>query len=1214
MSDARTQALLAERNNVSRFFAEHRSVSFVILALVIAWGTWGYLGMPRLKDPVIPVRVASVITPWPGMNAETVDRQVTRLLESTIAESDVVHPPEATKFGIKSLSLPGLSIIQIQLDEAIDQPEREFDNINLKLDALNDQLPDGAGPIQFNSGFGDTAALLLTMASPKEGDVQLEVRARDIAAAIEDSRANLPAGAQGERVAIVVALPRSVDLTAVRPVIAALARGLEQGGAGDVRQLLGPGFVGVDAAMAGDDAAIRAQLSAYVHGNLGQLRFHPDAWEAALIRDPADTLAALEQVRGDKYSYAQLGDFADLISRTLATVPLVSKVDTSGEIDQRVWLYYSQEQLASYGLQPANLSDVLLARNTTIPGGLMDVGESRVLLEPTGQFTDSAEIGGVIATTNEDGSPVYLRDVLTVQDGYESPPQLLNYYTWRDEDGAWQRSRAISLAVQMRDNMQIGTFGEEVDAALAELSQIVPNDLIIARSSDQPEQVASNLDLFTRALIEAVILVVIIALIGFWEWRSALLMMLSIPITLTLTFGMIDLIGIQLQQVSIATLIIALGLLVDDPVVANDAIKRELGAGGARVLAAWLGPSKLAKAIMFATVTNIVAYLPFLLLTGDQGDFLESLPIVMACALIASRLVSMSFIPLLGYYLLRPRSRPEASAEERRTRGFTGGYYRFGGFCIRHRKMVLLASFAIIGAGVLVANQLKTSFFPDDVQRMFYIDVWMDNGANVMATAEAVAQVEAVVRRVTAEFAAQNPGEDGKAPELLEAITSFVGGGAPRFWFSVTPQQNDPSYGQVLVRVSDKEATPLLVRPLQDALTAEVPGAYVDVRQLQTNPVDYPVAIRLYGRATVATENEAEALRTLIAFGDEAAAIFRSSPLAARVRQDWGGEVFRVRLAIDNDRANLAGITNADVAASSSSGISGQQVGTMLVSDKQIPIYARLDITERGHLADLGNLYVYASQSENKVPLTAIATLDYGLELQRIYRIDHFPTVTVFAFPVAGALPSDVYNQISAKLAAFAETLPVGYEMSIEGEQAKMTTGFGQLAAVLGVSILGIYLALVLQFGSAVKPLLVFMAVPYGVVGALTGLFVMQSSFGYMAFLGIIALIGVIVSHVIVLFDFIEERREEGEELHEALLDAGIIRLRPVLITVGATVLALFPLAAEGGPLWQPLCYAQIGGLAIATVVTLILVPVFYSIFVLDLKIVRWEPPEHAAA
>lgn len=1212
MSAGRTG--IEQQHNTARFFAEHRSVAFVLLAIVIAWGTFAWESMPRLKDPVIPVRVASAVTAWPGANAETVDRQLTRLIEQTISESAEIHPPQPGKYGIQSLSMPGVSIIQIQLDEAADDPQREFDAINLKLNALNDKLPDGAGPIQFNAGFGDTAALLLTVASPKEGDIELEVRARDIAAALEADRATLPAGEREGRVAIVVALPRSVDLAAVRPVLAYFARTLtERSDAGVVRQIVGPGFVGIDSGLHQNDEDLRAMLRRFVSANLGDLRFHPDAWQAALIRDPADTLEALKQVRGDKYSYAELDDFIDLISRTLETVPLVSKIESSGDVDQRVWLEYSQERLASYGLSPDQLANVLSARNTAIPGGLMDVGDGRVLIEPTGQFNSAAEIGNVIATTDSDGSPVYLRDVLTVRDGYESPPRLLNFYGYEAQDGTWQRSRAISLAIQMRDNKQIGVFGDMVDATLAELGMILPNDLIFARVSDQPEQVADNLDLFSRALIEAIVLVVLIALVGFWEWRSALLMMLAIPITLTLTFGMIDVLGIQLQQVSIATLIIALGLLVDDPVVANDAIKRELGAGKARVLAAWLGPTKLAKAIMFATVTNIVAYLPFLLLTGDQGDFLYSLPVVMACALLASRLVSMTFIPLLGYYILRPRRLAERTIEELRSSGFTGGYYRVGRFAIAHRKKVLLASFLILAGGVVVAHHLKTSFFPDDVQRLFYIDVWMDNGDNLNATSAAAQAAEQVVRDVVGQYARDTAGDDGAPREVLQSLATFVGGGAPRFWFSVTPQQQDPSYAQILVNLVDKEDMPPLIPMLQQALSESVPGAFIDVRQLQTNPVNYPVAVRLYGRATIATEHEDRAIATLMALAREATEILRSTPLSARGRDDWGGEVFRVRLDIDNDRANLAGITNADIASSSSGGISGQQVGTMRVSDKQIPIYARMALSERANLGDLQNLYVYGSGSASKVPLLQVADLDYGLELQRMRRLDHFPTITVYAFPVQGALASDVFNAVHDRLAAFAAQLPPGYQMAIDGEQARQSDGFGQLGKVLMISIAGIYLALVLQFGSAVKPLLVFMAVPYGVVGALTGLLVMQSSFGYMAFLGIIALIGVIVSHVIVLFDFIEEKREEGESLHEALLDAGIIRLRPVLITVGATVLALFPLAMEGGPLWQPLCYAQIGGLVIATVVTLLLVPVFYAIFVLDLKIVRWETPQPAA-
>src|SRR4029077_8896529 len=244
----------------------------------------------------------------------------------------------------------------------------------------------------------------------------------------------------------------------------------------------------------------------------------------------------------------------------------------------------------------------------------------------------------------------------------------------RDSEGNWQRSRAVTVAVFMRSGEQISQFGKNIDQKLAAVRQLLPPDLMIVRTSDQPRQVRENIDLFMDALYEAIALVVLVSLVGFWEWRCALLMALSIPITLAMTFGFAYILGIDLQQVSIATLIIALGLLVDDPVVAGDAIKRSLADGDSRLVAAWLGPTKLAKAIMFATITNIAAYLPFMMLAGNTGEFLYRLPIVIACALVASRLVSMTFIPLLGYYLLRPSTKPELSVDDRRRRGFTGAY------------------------------------------------------------------------------------------------------------------------------------------------------------------------------------------------------------------------------------------------------------------------------------------------------------------------------------------------------------------------------------------------------------------------------------------------------------------------------------------------------------------------------------------------------------
>ena len=335
------------------------------------------------------------------------------------------------------------------------------------------------------------------------------------------------------------------------------------------------------------------------------------------------------------------------------------------------------------------------------------------------------------------------------------------------------------------------------------------------------------------------------------------------------------------------------------------------------------------------------------------------------------------------------------------------------------------------------------------------------------------------------------------------------------------------------------------------------------------------------------------------------------APNTQRVRDNWGADNFKVALSVDADRASAAGLTNYDVSRSSSAALNGSRVGTLYEGDHKLPIVARLRAGERQALSDVGNLYVYSGQdSAAKVPLRQIADLDFGAETAKILRRNHARTITVGAFPSDGALPSEVLAQIQPELAQIRQSLPPGYELVVGGEQEDQVKSFGELVVVLVISVIAIYIALVLQFKNALKPLVVFAAIPFGAVASLVSLRIAGAPFGFMAFLGVISLIGVIVSHVIVLFDFIEEQRELGAPLMDALLDAGLLRLRPVVVTVGATVLGLIPLALHGGPLWEPLCFVQIGGLTAATVVTLVLVPVLYAIFVLDLKLLRWEAPK----
>jgi multidrug efflux pump subunit AcrB len=1210
MAHKSDQERIEQTRNVPRFFVEHPQVSWVLLVGVLIWGWFGYKSMPQRKDPNIPVRVALASCSWPGATAQQVEQLISRPIEDTVAQNKWIHAGTAADYGVRSISLPGYAYVYIQLVDNVDDLKRQFSDINLKLNALSGQLPQGAGPITFQSDFGDTAALMLTVASPKADSVEINLRSQSIQAAIRSARAIKRTAPPAKPVTVIYPFPESVSPRAAAGAAALFeSQAIRAGVLSNTTLIQGTGFIGFDGTSHQDDTSIQAFIEQFFANQLQRSELHPDAWDPIIIHEPEETGEKLSQSAGDKYSYAELDDFSDLIARTMQGAPETSKVERRGVQQQTIYLEFSQDRLAAYGLQPADLGKLIQARNIIAPGGVFETGQRQITLNPSGQFESAKAIGDIVVTTTTAGAPVYLRDLVDISRGYRSPADYLNYYTWQDAEGHWRRGRAVTIAIYMRDQNQIARFGQSLDGKLAQLHRILPPDLITAHTSDQPLQVKENIHLFLRALNEAIILVVIVSLIGFWEWRLALIMALAIPITLAMTFGVVYMLGIDLQQVSVATLIIALGLLVDVPVVSGDGIKRGLANGLPRSVAAWLGPTKLATAIFFATITNVIAYLPFLLLTGNTGQFLRSLPIVMTASLLCALVVAMTFIPLLGYYIQRPPKKKELTIEEKRERGFYGFYNRLVGRAIAHRWSVLFGSFVFLLAGGFFASHLKQQFFPEDVQYWFYLDVWLPNDVPLTATNDAAVKAEEVVRQVLADAEGRSPND--KNQHNLTSITSFIGGGGPRFWFSISPEPPQTNYAQVIVQVSDKELTPKIIGPMQSALSRQVPGAWITVRQLQTNPVETPVEILISGQADTDAKDEATDIQTLRGIAAQAMDILRQFPGIAVMRDDWSPDSPQVKIQIDPDRANVVGISNADVANSTAAAISGASVGLLKEGNKSIPIVARLRGQERAQLRQIENLYVYSSQQNTRVPLLSVATVRNILETGRIRRREHFRTISVLCFPAPGVLASEVLGPAQSKLDDLKKNLPPGYQLEIGGEQAKQVDGFLNLAVVLLISLVGIYLALLIQFNNAVKPLLVFAAAPYGAIGALIALAVMHTPFGFMAFLGVASLIGVIVSHVIVLFDFIEEMHEKGEPLERALPDAGIERIRPVLITVSATILALFPLALEGGPLWKPLCYAQIGGLAVATFITLLLVPVFYSIFVLDLKWIKWETTEN---
>lgn len=1169
---------LDQQQNTARYFVEKRQVSWALLAGVLAWGVFGYWNMPQRKDPEIPVRQTVAIARWPGMPAERIEQLLTKRVEERMGQNSKVTE-------ISSITRNGVAYVYATLDEEINEPAKELDDIRLKLDAL--QLPEGAMPVELVKDFGDTATLMLTVTSPKADDADLALRAREMSAAMHPGR-------------VAVLWPHSRSLASDR--LAGLTTRLaawmvDEELIADPRDIRGSGFTGFDAETENSAPELRAALARLVEQRLHVTELHPDVWSPVVVASPEELTAALAAGAGTKYSYRELDQFTEKIEKSVKALDTVGRVNRSAVLGEQVELAYSQEHWGALGIRPDQIRQVLGARSAVASGGAVDTGSRAVSVNPDVDFRTEQEIGEVLMPSATPGAPpARLSDLVTIERGYETPARFLNFHQWRDGHGHWHRARAITLDIQMRSGEQIGHFSQQVNAEIDSLRKQLPADLVLDRTSDQPRQVSDNITLFMSSLWEAIILVVLVSWIGFWEWRSALIMALAIPITLAMTFGMIQLIGMDLQQVSIASLIIALGLLVDDPVVAGDAIKRELAAGRPAIFAAWQGPTKLGRAILYATITNIVSYLPFLLLRGDNRRFLYALPVVMTCALVASRIVSMTFIPLLGYYFLRGKS--EHRLEERRCHGFGAFYYKVGGWAIDHRWWVLSGAAVVLVASFAVGAQLKQQFFPYERQHLSFVDVWLPEDAPVSATERVTSQAESILRRVADDYSRAHQ----RTESTLESLTSWVGGGGPRYWLSSNPEAQMPNYAHILVQVADPEDTDKLIPLWQKALDAEVPGATLDVRRLETSaPVGVPVAIRISGEDLPTLRQEASKLK----------AILQDTGLSARIRDDWGEEALSLDLKIDNDRTALAGLTQLDVARAASSALDGSIVGTMRDGDRTLPILLRMNMDERARLSDLSNLYVYSSQGNGRTPLSQLARAEYRLQPARIARYQQFRTITVKCFPSAGHLPSETLNAAKPRIDALASELPPGFRLEIAGEYKEQNKGFGQLAVVMAISVLCIFFALVAQFQHAIKPLIVFAAIPFGIGGALVGLAVMGAPFGFMSFLGVASLIGVIVSHIIVLFDFIEERHERGEPLREALLDAGILRLRPVLITVAATVTALIPLALHGGPLWEPLCYAQIAGLTVSTVITLLIVPVVYAIFVLDLKWVKWE--QHAA-
>jgi multidrug efflux pump subunit AcrB len=875
-------------------------------------------------------------------------------------------------------------------------------------------------------------------------------------------------------------------------------------------------------------------------------------------------------------------DFED----TLKQVESVGKVTKVAIVQEAVYLLFSDANTAGYGLTPDAVMGAIGARNAVIPGGTMRTEGRNFPVQLSGEYKTEHDMLGTVVGMSRAGAPVYLRDAFEVRRMYESPISYKADVLGRtSENGPLDSRRAVMVAVEMRDGKIIRHFDEDVKKVVETMKARMPEGLEFRVLSDQPTAVEHRIHHFVKCFVEAVVIVIIVGLF-LMDWRSALVLATAVPLTVAMTLIGMQLLHIPLHQISIASLIIALGMLVDVPVVASDGINRELHHGEPRLRAAWLGPLHLRHPMVFGTLINIFAFLPLLLLTGDKGEFMKSLPIVITISLLAALLVSVTFTPLISYYVLRGQKGFDEGGEVRsfflfryvdKTLMAVLPHYRAAlEKSLKRPLLVLGIGYSVLAASFLLVPFLGSQFFPPAERNQLLVDIETPSTDSLTSMRAAVDQVVEVI----------------KGHEEVSSAAVFSGGTAPRFYYNVEPKEPANYLGQVIVNTRHAdEVTGLLIK-LRQELDKSVPGVRCVVKQLEQGPpVAEPIQIRISG----------ENLDKLRLLADQVATGLRAAG-GYHVFDDLGLRMPNIQIDIDQDRANSLGLNNKQIGNVAQASFTGLKVTELREGDRLIPVLIRGRIEDRSEAEKIRGLYVQTPDGKS-VPFESFSTLKVQPEFVTIPHYNQLRTVTVKAYAPFGELPSQILDRARAGLAKI--KLDPGYELKFAGEDKELRENKAEMGMVMQISLALIALTMVLQFSSVIKSVVVMLTVPLGLIGAVLGLFVTHSPLGFMALLAMVSLAGIMVSHIIVLSDFIEEARAKGLPLEKALVQAGLARLRPVLVTVLATVGGLIPLFLTGGALWHPLTAVHIVGLLLATVLTLVMLPTLYYVFCAKLKFIK---------
>ncbi|MCU0663742.1 MAG: efflux RND transporter permease subunit [Myxococcota bacterium] len=852
-----------------------------------------------------------------------------------------------------------------------------------------------------------------------------------------------------------------------------------------------------------------------------------------------------------------LAELAQALRSELRPIQSVGDMEVLGKQENVVYLEGRRADLARYNLTPYQVAQAVKMHNLRIPAGSIRTDRYQFRVEPTGAYDSAAAIGSTVVDVNPtNGLLVHVRDLFTVRRSTKTPADTMLL-----ENG----QTAVALGIVMKQGFNIVEMGADVRAALASFQTRLPQGVKLTVVHDSPRQVSRLVNDFMLNLVEGIIIVVL-AMALLMGLRSATISAVAIPLSVLIALCLMPSMRIDLEMVSIASFIVALGMLVDNSIIVADNIDIKLRQGMSAFEAAWRGTSELTAPVVVGTLATVVAFLPMLLLTDETGAYIRGLPLVVSVSLLGSLLVALTITPLMARYLMRQSPTLDAGSVE--TRYASRVYTAILRGTLRMRWLVVLLTLGSLAVAAYMFVAIGFSFFPDAQRDQFTVDIWLKEGSSAVET-------ERVAR-----LAEQKLHEDKEVGSTLV----HVGKGGPRFYITVKPEFQTSNYAQIMVNTASEDSTASVIDRFNAHARDAYPGARVFARKLVMGmPIDAPIEVRVIGQ-------DIAVLRRL---ADQVQDILRQIPGTSEVRDNVGADVPSLKVKVDPERSMRVGITNTDVALAFLASYEGFELTQFADGEDEIPVIMRLVDEERTIEDDVGSLPVASNVTNKKVPLRSIATVDPDFGPGVVRRYDNQRAIVVQAW-TRGRLANDVLLEAWPRINGL--SLPPGYRLALAGEKKEMDKVFGELLIVFGVILLGLIGLLMLQLKTARRTLLVLLSVPLSVIGAAGGLYYGGYSFSFTAFLGVISLAGMALKNSVVWIEFVEQARAAGMPMAEAIVKAGIYRLRPIFLTTATTVGGLVPLALFGGVLFEPMAWAIIAGLSVVTALTLLVMPVLYTL------------------